>query len=64
MNHTQHDHSGALPALMREIPNTPIYCTKKGEDIIKGLYHEEWNFVNVKTGDTLSLGENTLTFIE
>lgn len=64
MNHNENDHSGALPALMREIPNTPIYCTKKGEDIIKGLYHEEWNFVNVKTGDTLSLGENTLTFIE
>ena len=64
MNHNENDHSGALPALMREIPNTPIYCTKKGEDILRGLYHEEWNFVNVKTGDTLSLGENTLTFIE
>ena len=64
MNHNEVDHSGALPELLREIPGTPIYCTKKGEAIIRGHYHEDWNFVNVKTGDTLSLGEHTLTFIE
>lgn len=65
MNHNEIDHSGALVELMREIPGTPIYCTKKGESIIRGHYHpQDWNFVNVKTGDTLNLGENTLTFIE
>ena len=64
MNHNENDHSGALPALMREIPNTPIYCTKKGEEILRGLYHQDWNFVNVKTGDTLNIGDNTLTFVE
>ena len=64
MQHNEIDHSGALPELMREIPDTPIYCTKKGEAIIRGHYHADWNFVNVKTGDTLSLGDTTLTFIE
>ncbi len=64
MNHNEIDHSGALPELMREIPGTPIYCTKKGEAIIRGHYHQDWNFVNVKTGDTLSVGEHTLTFVE
>lgn len=64
MNHNENDHSGALPALMREIPDTPIYCTKKGEEILRGLYHEDWHFVNVKTGDTLPIGDNTLTFVE
>ena len=64
MNHNEIDHSGALPELLREIPNTPIYCTKKGEAILRGHYHQDWNFVNVKTGDTLSLGKSTLTFIE
>jgi flavorubredoxin len=64
MQHNEIDHSGALPELMREIPGTPIYCTKKGEAIIRGHYHQDWNFVNVKTGDTLPLGETTLTFIE
>ena len=49
---------------MKLIPDTPIYCTKKGEQILRGLYHEDWNFVNVKQGDTLCIGENTLLFIE
>ena len=26
-NHGESDHSGALPELMRRIPDTPIYCT-------------------------------------
>lgn len=64
MNHNEIDHSGALPELMRIIPDTPIYCTKKGEAILRGHYHQDWNYVNVKTGDTLNLGKSTLTFIE
>ena len=64
MQHNECDHSGALVELMREIPDTPIYCTAKGEAIIRGHYHKDWNFVNVKTGDTLDLGDTTLTFVE
>lgn len=64
INHSEIDHSGALPELMREIPNTPIYCTSNGAKILKGHYHNDWNFVTVKTGDTLKLGETALTFIE
>lgn len=63
-NHGEVDHSGALPELMREIPNTPIYCTANGVKSIKGQYHEDWNFVTVKTGDTIDLGESKLIFIE
>jgi len=64
MNHNEVDHSGALPELMREIPNTPIYCTANGANIIKGHYHQEWNFVIVKTGDTLDIGDSKLVFVE
>ncbi|MBR1626199.1 MAG: anaerobic nitric oxide reductase flavorubredoxin [Bacteroidales bacterium] len=64
MQHNECDHSGALVELMREIPDVPIYCTAKGEAIIRGHYHKDWNFVNVKTGDTLDLGTTKLTFIE
>ena len=64
MNHNEIDHSGALPELLREIPGTPIYCTKKGEAILRGHYHQDWNYINVKTGDTLNIGKHTLTFIE
>jgi anaerobic nitric oxide reductase flavorubredoxin len=63
-NHAEPDHSGALPDLMREIPNTPIYCTKNGVKSLKGHYHEDWNFVEVKTGETLDIGKNKLIFVE
>ncbi len=63
-NHSESDHSGALPELMKEIPNTPIYCTKNGAKMLKAHYHEDWNFVEVKTGDTLDLGGNKITFVE
>ncbi len=63
-NHGEVDHSGALPELMREIPDTPIYCTKNGVKSIKGQYHQDWNFVEVKTGDKLNLGSKELIFVE
>ncbi|MDF2611016.1 MAG: anaerobic nitric oxide reductase flavorubredoxin [Lachnospiraceae bacterium] len=63
-NHGEIDHSGALPELLREIPGTPVYCTAKGAQILKAHYHEDWNFVTVKTGDTLDLGESKLVFVE
>lgn len=64
-NHGELDHSGALPLLMKEIPNTPIYCTYNGVKILKDFYHEDWNFVTVKTGDELEIGmDNKLIFIE
>lgn len=64
MNHGEIDHSGALPELMREIPDTPIYCTANGIKSIKGHFHEDWNFIPVKTGDTLNIGQNDLVFVE
>ena len=62
--HSENDHSGAMPELMRHIPDVPIYCTKNGAKILKGLYHQDWNFQLVKTGDKLSLGAKELVFVE
>ncbi len=64
IQHGEVDHSGALVELMKEIPNTPIYCTANGVKSIQGQYHQNWNFNVVKTGDKLNIGEHTLTFIE
>ena len=63
-NHAESDHSGALPELMRHIPDTPIYCTSNGVKSLTGHYHQDWNFHVVKTGDKLSLGSKELIFIE
>lgn len=63
-NHSEIDHSGALCELLKIIPDTPVYCTRNGERILKGHYHQQWNYVQVKTGDTLDIGESKLVFIE
>lgn len=64
-NHGEVDHSGALPSLMKHIPDTPIYCTANAVKSLKGQYHQDWNFHVVKTGDKLSLGNGKeLIFVE
>ncbi len=64
-NHAEIDHSGGLPELMRYIPEVPIYCTKNGIASLKGQFHEDWNFIPVKTGDTLEIGNGkSLVFVE
>ena len=64
-NHAEIDHSGALPELMRLIPETPVYCTSNGIKSLKGHYHQDWNFVPVKTGDTLPIAnDKELIFVE
>jgi len=62
--HAEPDHSGAFPALMELIPNTPIYCTENGIKSMKGHYHKDWNFVPVKTGDKINLGKKELIFVQ
>lgn len=64
INHGEVDHSGAMPELMRHIPDTPIFCTANGEKSLRGQYHQDWNYHIVKTGDRLSLGSQELIFIE
>ena len=65
VNHGEIDHSGALPELMRHIPDKPIYCTANGIKSLRGHYHQDWNFHPVKTGDRLDLGNGKqLVFFE
>ncbi|RQW88058.1 MAG: anaerobic nitric oxide reductase flavorubredoxin [Geobacter sp.] len=63
-SHAESDHSGALPELMRLIPDTPIYCTANAVKSLKGHYHQDWNFRIVKTGDRLNIGSKEFIFIE
>ena len=64
-NHGEVDHSGSLPALMKRIPNKPIYCTANAVKSLKGQYHQDWNFHVVKTGDKIDIGNGKeLIFVE
>ena len=62
-NHAETDHSGGLPAVMKHIPNATIVVSEKGRESIPKHYHEDWNFKVVKTGDSISLGKNSLVFV-
>ncbi|HKM13547.1 MAG TPA: MBL fold metallo-hydrolase [Candidatus Methanomethylophilaceae archaeon] len=66
MNHGEADHSGALPDLMKEIPNTPIYCTANAVKSLEGQYGKNgWDFRTVKTGDSIDIGNGKkLVFVE
>jgi anaerobic nitric oxide reductase flavorubredoxin len=65
-NHGECDHSGALPAVMEKIPETPIYCTSNAVKSIEGQYGKRgWNFNVVKTGDSADVGNGKkLVFLE
>lgn len=66
VNHGEVDHSGALVELLREIPDVPLYCTANAKKSLVGQYHNpDWNFVTVKTGDKLDIGNGKeLIFVE
>ncbi|MFA6680165.1 MAG: MBL fold metallo-hydrolase [Candidatus Methanomethylophilaceae archaeon] len=66
INHGERDHSGTLPYIMEKIPNVPIYCTANSVKSLTGQYHHpEWNFIPVKTGDSIDIGnDKKLVFVE
>lgn len=65
-NHGEIDHSGALTALLAEIPDVPLYCTANAVKSLEGQYGKRgWNFKVVKTGDSVDIGNGKkLIFIE
>lgn len=63
-NHSETDHAGSLPEVMRHAPNATVVVSRKGADSVPGHFHQKWNFQIVKTGDKLKIGKNELLFIE
>ena len=65
VNHAEPDHSGSIPAVMAACPNATLVCDAKCKDALALHYDTQgWNFKVVKTGDSISLGSRTLTFLE
>ncbi len=68
LNHLEPDHTGALPELMRRAPQARLHISVKAQTMLKGLLKSEESTQNlaytpVDTGDTVSLGGRTLTFL-
>jgi len=63
-NHAEQDHSGALPRMLEKYPDAMIVTNPKCKSILMDLLHIPDNkFIEVKDGETLSLGDKTLKFI-
>lgn len=64
-NHTEMDHTGALPRVMHRIgEDKPLYCSKMGRKNLARHFPQPWNFHEVASGGELSLGRRTLSFLE
>lgn len=62
-NHVEQDHSGAIPAIMAAAPNAKIVTSDPhGLKGLKAHYGEAYEYIPIKTGDTLNIGKRTLTF--
>ena len=64
-NHGEQDHSGEIPTVLERYPSAKVVTNTKCKTILQDLLLiPAQNFVEVKDGDTLSLGHNkTLAFI-
>ncbi len=63
VNHIEPDHSSGLPDLAK-IANPTFVCTKKAKEGLEKYYDADWNFKVVRSGEELSIGKNTLRFLE
>jgi len=65
INHVEMDHSGSLPEIIDLIKPEKIFCTRNGQKaLIEHFHREDWPYRIVATGDSISLGKKTVTFIE
>ncbi|MGR3176906.1 MAG: FprA family A-type flavoprotein [Candidatus Anammoxibacter sp.] len=63
INHTEPDHSGALPHLVDFVPNITTVFSKTAKSFVGNILHKEFNSIVVGDGDKIDLGGKTLSFI-
>jgi len=64
-HHGEQDHSGAIPDLLLIYPQAKVVVNAKCKKVVQDLLHiEDSSFMVIEDGDTLSLGNKTLQFID
>ncbi|HEX04957.1 MAG TPA: FprA family A-type flavoprotein, partial [Bacteroidetes bacterium] len=61
-NHSELDHSGALPKIIEAVQPEAVYASPKGVQALERHFHDDLKLNAVKDGDKLSLGNMELTF--
>jgi len=62
-NHAEMDHSGSISDILEFCPQATVITSKAGQKSLQRHFKKEWNFQVVKTGESISLGKNTLSFV-
>jgi len=63
VNHTEPDHTGALPMVREMAPQAEIFCTRKAAEMLMSFYGITERVHVIHDGETLSLGQHTLRFL-
>ena len=64
VNHVEMDHSGNMPEIMKLAPQATILTNAAGEKAWNDHYDTTgWKFQIIKSGDSVSIGKRTLTFV-
>ena len=63
INHMEPDHSGSIALIKKYYPNIKIVGNKKTLGMLEGFYGVTDDVVEVKNGETLSLGNHDLSFV-
>jgi flavorubredoxin len=64
-NHTEMDHSGGLPLVMKRIgEDKPVFCSRMGHKNLSMHFTQKINYKPVEDGGSLNIGKRTLSFLE
>ena len=61
-NHSEMDHSGALPEIIKIAPNAEIIATPSGEKFLQDFFGKDIKCRTVKAGDSLTTGKYNFKF--
>ncbi len=63
LNHTEPDHSGSLARLLEIAPNAKVVASGQAIKYLQEIHEKKFEYIIVKDGDELDLGNKTLKFI-
>lgn len=63
-NHSELDHTGALPMAIRDIKPEKLFASPNGQKDLTGQLDLGMDVTIVKTGDSVSIGKNNLAFVQ
>jgi len=63
-NHSEMDHSGCLPDVIEAVRPDKVLASQMGVKALSAHFHADHDIAAVKDGETLSLGNRSLKFIE